>query len=316
MLDIFVNVVMPVLLLAGLGTLLNRRHRLQVETLNRVSMYVLVPSFLFVKVYESTLSWSGIGQIAYGVFVPILILGIPLYAVLRRVSAPGNTCAALLVGGLVSNAGNFGLPVTQFFYASRGAIFPGMSSADDGEAVQALIIMLSNLSVWLLGYGVIAWAGGGGVRGMLGFFRLPMIYVLVAAFALRETDTQLPAPLFTPLKMLSGATVPVMLLTLGAQLAKSAHWPNWRHIGPAVVIKLLLLPAVTATFVWACGLWPWPGAQIVIASAAPTAINTLLLSLELDGDAQTAADCVFWTTLVAAITITGVLVAVEYCGAV
>jgi hypothetical protein len=38
----------------------------------------------------------------------------------------------------------------------------------------------------------------------------------------------------------------------------------------------------------------------------------LLLSLELEGDAQTAADCVFWTTVAASITMTTVLVVVEH----
>jgi len=308
---IFVNVIGPILLLIGLGALLNVRRRVHVETLNRMSMYVLVPAFLFVKIYESRISWYGIAQITYGMFAPVIALGVILYLTLRRLQTPGDTRAALLVGGLVFNAGNFGLPVSELFYGVHGARFPGMTSAADGPAVQGLLIMLSNLSVWLLGYGVIAMAKGDGLRGALGFFRLPMIYVIALAFTLRDTATVLPDWLYGPIEMLSVATVPVMLLTLGAQLAKDAEWPRWRQIGPAMAIKLLILPAITALFVWWLGLWPWPGAQLVIAAAAPTAVNTLLLSLELEGDARTAADCVFWTTVASAVTVTGVLMIVQ-----
>jgi predicted permease len=66
--------------------------------------------------------------------------------------------------------------------------------------------------------------------------------------------------------------------------------------------------------VWALDLWPWPGAQLILAAAAPTAINTLLLTVELDGDADSAAECVFWTTVFSAITVTITLVVLRYYG--
>ena len=75
-----------------------------------------------------------------------------------------------------------------------------------------------------------------------------------------------------------------------------------------------LWPAITAGLVWALGLWPWPGAVLILASAAPTAINTLLLTVELEGDTETAADCVFWTTLASAGTVTVVLTILDAMG--
>jgi predicted permease len=50
--------------------------------------------------------------------------------------------------------------------------------------------------------------------------------------------------------------------------------------------------------------------MLVLTAGVPTAVNTLLVTLELDGDAELAADCVFWTTLVSCFTITAWLVAV------
>jgi malate permease and related proteins len=64
------------------------------------------------------------------------------------------------------------------------------------------------------------------------------------------------------------------------------------------------------------GLWPWPGAMLIVASAGPSAVNTLLLAIEQDGDVELAADCVFWTTLVSSITVTLVLALVRMCGGV
>lgn len=316
LLSIFAEVILPILILVAIGAVFHFRFRINLETLNRLTIYLLVPSFLFVKIHQSELSFVDIWRITYGVFVPVLVMAGLMYVALRKTTAGGNALAAMIVASVVFNAGNFGLPVAELYYSSLSAnnqVLRGMNSPDDGVAVQALIIMLSNISVWLFGYGVIRAGQGHGLRGVLGFFRLPMIYVVVAAFALRGIE--LPTAIGQPLFWLATATVPIMLLTLGAQLAHDAHLPNWRLVGPVLVLKLLALPALTALFVWLFGLWPWPGAQIIIASAAPTAVNTMVLSIELDGDSRLAANCVFWTTLVSAITVTCILALVGWSAA-
>ncbi|NIL97245.1 MAG: hypothetical protein GTO53_06615 [Planctomycetales bacterium] len=310
-LPIFLDVIAPILLLIALGALIYRRFRIDLDTLNRLAIYLLVPSFLFVKIYESQLSLTDLGMIVWGVLTPVLTLGVFLYFLMRRIGATGNEIAIVVVGSLVFNAGNFGLPVAELYYQRHGAVFPGMQSASDGAAVQAIIIMISNLSIWFLGYGVIRLGQGHGLRGALGFFRLPMIYVLVAAFFLRQTQITLPVAVYAPLQMMAAATVPIMLLTLGGQLIHNVQKPNWRLVGPVMGLKLFLLPALTALFVWWFGLWPWPGAQIIIAASAPTAVNVMVLAIELDSDSPTAASCVFWTTLASAITVTCVLAMVE-----
>jgi predicted permease len=83
---------------------------------------------------------------------------------------------------------------------------------------------------------------------------------------------------------------------------------------PVLALKLLALPAITAGVVFALGLWPWPGAMLIVASAGPTAVNTLLMAIEQNGDAELAADCVFWTTLLSAVTVTLVLGTVAALG--
>jgi predicted permease len=58
----------------------------------------------------------------------------------------------------------------------------------------------------------------------------------------------------------------------------------------------------------ALNVWPWPAELLILTASVPTAVNTLLLTLELGGDAELAADCVFWTTVFSAFTITGWLI--------
>jgi len=311
---IFINVILPVLLLVGVGAVLQRGFELHVPTLSRITLWVLVPTFLFVKVYDSTLTWQQIGGVVGAMVAPMLVVGAAVFFVMRRLGAPGPLIAAVVMSCVVVNAGNFGIPVAQLVYEPKGRAglhFVGMTAPTDGVAVQALAVIVSNLLLWCLGYSIMAMLKGDGLRGVLGYFKLPMLYAIAAAFVLRDTDTPVPPVLDFPIRLAADATVPIMLLTLGAQLAASARWPKWRIVGPVMIVKLIVLPAVTAGFVVALGLWPWPGAQLVIAAAAPAAVNILILSLEMDGDAELAADCIFWTTVGSAVTVSAALAVVS-----
>jgi malate permease and related proteins len=313
---IFLHVLVPILAIVALGAVLQRFYPLHMPTLSRLNIHVFVPVFLFVEVFESTLSYRQIAGILGASLLPMALLGLPLYFLLRRRGSPPATIAAVVIGGVVFNAGNFGLPVAALFYETQKSLFPGMGTQTDGVAVQALVVMMSNIAIWCLGYGILAAAKGGGLAGILGYFKLPMIYVIAAAFGLRALHAPLDRLdwIAKPLHWVAAGYVPLALITLGAQLGQRVRWPRWKVIAPVMLVKLLALPAVTLAVVYALGMWPWPGAQLVIASAAPTAVNTLLLTLELDGDADLAADCIFWTTLASALTVTAVLAGVSQLG--
>lgn len=301
---LFLDVILPILLVVGAGAVLERCFDLSVASLSKLVIYLLVPAYLFRRIYASTLTWSETGGILAATALTMVCLGVPLLWGLRRAGLPRATLGAMLLAAIVYNAGNVGIPVAEFFYRSNGAVFPGMKSAADGVAVQAIVLMVSSLSIWMLGYSILSAAKGDGLRGALGFFRLPILYVVVLAFLCRDAGIVVPQPVLSALDLVTGATVPVMLIVLGSQLVKGGRWPRWPRVLPVMGIKLLVMPAVTAGIAWALGLWPWPGAQLVIAAAAPTAVNIVLLNIELDADAGTAADCVFWSTLVSCVTLT------------
>ena len=298
----FAVVLLPILLLVALGALVQKFHPLDVGTLSKLQIYLFVPAFLFVRVLESSLSWRQIAGVAGAILLAKVLLAVPLWFVLRRLDAPRPTSGVFILSAVVFNAGNFGIPLAERAYGKEGG------------AVQALVVMMSNLTLWGVGYGLLAAMSGQGRRAVLGYFRLPMLYVLAAALALRGLRLAPPGPVMYTLHLVADGLVPVALVTLGAQLARGARWPRWKMIAPLLVAKLFVLPLVMAGVVWAFGMWPWPGALLIVSTAAPTAVNTLLLTIEQKGDVEFAADCVFWTTLLSAVSVTLILAAVQALG--
>ncbi len=327
-LTIFTDIILPVLVMVGLGAALQKVKPLDINTLSKVTVWLLVPSFLFVRVYESDLTWQQIGGVSLALLMPMIAVGLVLYAILKKMALPTAAMSAIIMSAVVVNAGNFGIPVAQLTYTPTAASapapaasppapllsFPGMTP-QDGIAVQALCVLISNLTLWCFGYIAMSIAKGDSIaRGILGYFKLPMIYATVLAFVLRDTGATLPKVISFPLHLLTDATVPIMLITLGAQLARSARWPSWKMVLPVAAIKLLVMPLITFPIALALGMWPWPGAQLVISAAGPAAVNVLFITLELGGDSELAADCVFWSTVLCAATVTVVIAVVSMAG--
>jgi predicted permease len=180
----FAHVLLPILLLVGLGALVQRFHPLEIATLSKLQIYLFVPTFLFVRVVESTLSWGQIAGVAGAVLLAKLLLGLPLWLLLRRLNVPPPTLAVFILAAVIFNAGNFGIPLAERAFGREGG------------SVQALVVMVSNLATWIVGYALLAFASGGGRADVLGYFRLPTLYVLAVAFLLRGFD--LPCPTLCP----------------------------------------------------------------------------------------------------------------------
>ncbi|GAB4459125.1 MAG: AEC family transporter [Armatimonadaceae bacterium] len=301
--SLFGTVLIPVLLIVAGGALVQRFHRLDMLTLSKMQIYLFVPIFLFYYIYKSELSLRDIAGIAGAVLLGKALLAIPLWLLLKRLEVPRETLAVVLLSSAVYNAGNFGIPVAVRAFGEQGA------------SVQAVIVMVSNLSLWGVGYTLMAAISGRSPReAIIGYLKLPMIYMLLLAFGLRAFHLKLPEPLLYSVKTLADGLVPLALMTLGAQLALQARWPRWKAVLPVLFFKLLLLPAIMALVVWWLRLWPWPGAALIVSAAGPTAVNALLLAIEQKGDVELAAECVFWTTLCSAVTVTVVLTLVRITG--
>ena len=308
---LFFKVIVPILLTVGLGAGVQKFHPLDTTTLARLQVWALLPAFLFVRVAESTLSGRQLFAVAGTTLLVQAVLGLAVFFYGKRRKTSPPTLSAVLLAATVFNAGNFGIPVAERAFGKAGG------------AVQACIVLAANLSVWGVGYALSAAIRGGGdssrpaMRDALkSYARLPMLWATLAALLARAAGGKLPEPAVFPLHGLADALVPLAQMTLGAQLMKQTRLPRWRVVLPVAFLKLLVLPAIAAVVVRALGLWPWPGAVIVVAAAGPTAVNVLLLAIEQDGDVELAAECVFWTTLLSAITVTAVLTMVISLGGV
>jgi malate permease and related proteins len=309
--SIVTDVILPILMMVGVGALVRWKFKLDMATLSKLNLWIFSPAFIFDKVAHSTLPWSAMGGVVLITVVQVVMLGVVVLAVGRIFGVARTTVTALALGTMFYNSGNYGIPLAELAFPKDV-----VGGVKDGSAIQAFVVMCQNFLVFTVGMFVASRDKPG--QTFFGSFRaiftLPAVPVLLAALLCRmylqaDPGNHLPVMIDKSVKYLSLGLVPISLVTLGAQLAGNFRWPRWKPVATVCCLRLLLGPIQMAGMLWvfhATGLfslWPWPAELLIVTAAVPSAVNTLLLTLETGGDSELAADCVFWTTVISPFTL-------------
>jgi predicted permease len=323
----------------GAGALLRWRFQIDLGTLSKINIYLLAPAFVFDKVANSSLSWEEMGGVVTISVMQVATLGLFIWGIGWALRVKRQTLAAVAMAVMFYNSGNYGLPLAELAYPQHVMVGSGAGEvggkdstlsaplpppnspplAKDGGAVQAFVMLTQNVLGYTLGLIIAGFAHHEPVsplRNLWRVLRLPVLPMLCIALGARwwlqsDPSHTLPLAITKPASYLSAALVPIALATLGAQLASNPRWPRWKPVSLVLVLRLLLGPVQMAALLYgfhllgwnAVDLWPWPAELLILTAAVPTAVTTMLLTLELEGDTDLAADCVFWTTVCSCVTI-------------
>lgn len=286
------NTVIPVAFIVLLGFLVGRRIDFDLQTLSKLSIWVLVPVLIFDAMLRAKLTGSSVFGISVAFFVAsacLYLVGLGISKLLKFDLAAAKT---LIASATFPNSGNMGLSLTFFALGQAG--------------LDRAIVYFIASSVLMFGIGP-AFLRGGGVWQSLGFtLRLPLFWALAGGLFLRETGLELPKALADGVHLLGAACIPIMLLTLGIQIARSkASWGTYEL--QASSLRLLLAPALAGIVGWAMRLEPLDIQVLVLQSATPIAVNAFLMAGEFGGDGPRAARSVVVSSVLAFATIPLVL---------
>jgi predicted permease len=294
--NVLVNVVLPVFLVAGLAALAQTRLRLDLQTVSRATFYLFAPALVFDGLVSSDISGAELGQIILTLLLITLALGLLGLVAARLLRLAGPTRAAFLVAILLMNAGNYGLPVNLFAFGDAG-----LAHASLYFTMSALLS--ASLGVYVSASGrASAWTALRRVAGV------PLAYAAILGMVVSLAGLTVPEPLGKAIHLLGQASVPAMLVVLGVKLAETLrsrrrglHLPA---LGVVAIARLALAPALAWVIAGAVGLQGLARDVTVLESAMPTAVITTILATEFDSDPPFAAMCVLVTTLGSLLTLT------------
>ncbi len=283
---VLVNVIVPVILVAGAGYLFARWTKVDVAALTKLSFYVLSPALIFQSMLGSTISGATVARV--GLFV-LLVHGVLLLLGLvagRAKSWDTDATASVAMSLSFTNCGNYGLPVLLFAFG------------DAGFTLGVVYMVAHQVFQIPFGVGVASWRKGMKLRTLAWkVLTVPWIYAMVAALAVRTFSVDLPVALARPIDLVAQATIPIQLLVLGMALAEVKVGKLFRVAVPVSAAKLILPPLLA----WgACALLGLDGllrAVLILQASTPTAINALILSLQYKRRPDLTASIVLLTTI-------------------
>jgi hypothetical protein len=303
-LQILWQVITPIFLMMGIGYLVQRRLGFDIRSLTRLNFWIFVPSFLFVKIVSSSLSFKELVSVALHFTIFFLAMFAIAWFVATAMGAGERMRRAMTASVLFYNSGNYGVPVAQL-------AFPNSLIA---ESVQAITMTMQNFTNFTIGLSLHA----GGADGMsrrdtvLAMFKLPMIYTFIAATVWRTFSLPVPKPVWQALETLAQGLVPIALITLGAQMAtlKSHRFSSAMTV--TLFLRLILAPVLGFFIVKLLNIEGLLAQAIIVSTSFPTAINSALLAIEYNNEPDYAAATVFYSTLISSATVSLVIYAVTH----
>lgn len=283
MLAIF-SAVFPVAIVVLIGIWAGKTLALDLDTLSRLSLYVLFPVLVVDSLYRTTLSVENMLGLAIATTLTYFILCAIAWILGQRSGLSADACKSFLATTAFPNAGNMGLPVTLF------------ALGDAGLQRGIVYMIVSSIVVNTTGP---AFCRGGGFWSSTRFvFKLPLVWSIVVGLVLHFAQVELPLNLDESLHLLGQATIPIALLVLGLQIAHHRLQPT-PYDGYASLMRLLGGAAIAYTVGKALDLPELDFQVLVLQSAMPAAVSSFLMVNEFGGDAPRTAKVVVVSTLLA-----------------
>lgn len=310
-LGVFASAILPVVAIAAAGFALGRTREVDPAALNTVTVYVLAPALVFHSLATSTLAAGTLARVAVGVVAFTLAMAAVAEGFGRLRGTKEPLLSALVLVAAFSNAGNLGIPVSDFAFGSAGR--------------ETAVLFMSVQAVLMYTVGVYVASRSGGAAGLSGVrrvFRLPLVYAVVGALVARALGVvpAADAASMEAVGLVGDSAIPVMLLVLGLQLARTDYAAALSKARTGTALRLLVAPAVGLGVAHAVGFSdPTVARVFVLEAAMPAAVTPVILVAEFAGTSRVGgvtvpeyvSTCVLVTTLLSIPLLTALIVVLQ-----
>jgi len=297
---IFWNNVLPLAVVIAAGVTLQRLFALDIRTLSKMIFYLFSPVFLFRLLMVAEISLQVVGQVVLFLLVFQVAQFVLAELVGRLRGMPDARKVVLRNSAMFYNAANYGIPLNQLVFRNDPFTL----------AVQLLIMLSQQILTNTIGIFSANAHQAGWRESLRVILSLPVFYAIPLALGLRAGGIELPAFLNTSINYVANAFFGMALFTLGAQLG-NMPWRFTRRealdVSVAAVLRLAAGPALAWLTTLLLGIDGLLAAALIVSSAAPASLYSMLIAVEFKNEPEYAAQTVLVSTLLSMVTVTLVI---------
>ena len=299
MLDVFINVIMPVFLVAVLAAGFQRWRKAPVGPLSQVTLYLLTPALIFTSLVEQEIPPSATFRIVSTLLVAnafIITTSLLVSFALRHDRAMRS---AFVLSTGFPNAGNMALPVLLLAFG------------EEGLAVGVIVFVTMAIMGQSLGVFIAAGSSLNPLDSVKQIFKLPAIYGIIAALVVRAAGLELPHVIYSPIELLAQASIPMMLVVLGFQLGGEIRLESAASLTAAVMVRLLASVPLAYLSATLLGLDDLARGVVMTVYAMPVAVFTIILATEFKTNPRFVTNAVVTSTFASTLTLAVVIQVVK-----
>jgi malate permease and related proteins len=276
-------VVAPVFLIAAGGYAWARAGQpFDHALVTRLIAVIGAPALVFSTLANMALPFDAAARMAAATVACLLATAAAAAAILRLSGMPMRVYLPSLT---FPNIGNAGLPVCLFAFGQ------------EGMALAMVFFAVTSIGQFSLGPAI---AAGKFDLGKL--LRVPMLHAVAAAIAVKAIGWTVPLWAMNTLNLLSGLTIPLMLLSLGVALAELKA-ANLGRAAAMSALRLGLGAALGFATAAAFGLDGAARGVVVIESSMPAAVFNYLFARMYDNRPDEVAGVILVSTVMSAVTL-------------
>ncbi len=261
-------------------------HAFETEFVTKIVMYVGAPALVFYSLTSLHITPATFGVMSAVAAVSLALYLVLGYAIVRVTKLPVRPYLSTLA---FANIGNMGLPICLFAYGDEGLALALGFFVVIGAAQ-------NTLGIWLM-------AGSSSLKSLL---KLPLIYAVPIGLAFAIPGIKPPAWLANSTQLMGQLTIPLMLIALGASLARL----RFHALGRPFFISVLRLAmglAVGFFIAWAMGFEGMERGVVILESAMPVAVMNYLFAERYGKEPEDVAGIVTVSTVMSYVTLPIVL---------
>ena len=288
-------IIVSIIVMILIGALSKRIGLLKeedVETLNNIVINISLPCMIFNALYTADVSLlPRLSILTVYMLITSLIVGVLTYLLRKSFGWDKRKIWSMVIVVVLGNTGFLGYPITQGIFGNEGmirAVFCDISTSIifvtlsfililifDGEIRVALKKIITFLPLWSIVLGI-----------LLNIFSVPI--------------TSLGS---TVVSYLAGATIPLIMISLGLSLNLEGLKNHFKEVGLASIIKLVIYPLIALGVLSLLNITGFEHTIGFIEATMSSAMIGLVLAISYKLDWELTSDCIFTTTLFSLVTI-------------
>ncbi|MCK5646053.1 MAG: AEC family transporter [Anaerolineales bacterium] len=295
LLQLFADNLLPILIVASIGYILQRTLKLNPRSISQTVFNVFTPALVLKLLLSSQIQAAEMGKMVLFATVIMALICFISWALSKTLRLNESIASAFILSATFANTGNYGLSVNQFAFGEQVLAFASLYYLTSS-------LLINSAGVFIATVGRVS-----PKQALLGLVKIPAVYAVPIALLLRTSEFELPLMLWRPLDLLASAAVPCMLIILGMQIGHSGLPKQKGLLGLTVVLQLIVAPIIALVIAPLMDITGFAFQAGIVESASPTAVLTSIIALEFDVEPDFVTGAILVTTILSPLTITPII---------